>query len=54
LAGFALTTIGRFWVTPEVRFGLGRRSLEKICRRERVNVDTLREYERMVREYKAN
>jgi len=32
-----------------VRFGLGRRNLEKICRRELVNVATLREYERMVR-----
>jgi hypothetical protein len=36
-----------------VNFGLGRRILEKICRRELVNVATLREYDRLVREYKA-
>jgi hypothetical protein len=34
-----------------VRLGLGRRILEKICSRELVNLATLREYERMVREY---
>jgi hypothetical protein len=36
-----------------VRFGLGRRVLERICRREPVTVVTLREYERTVRKYKA-
>jgi hypothetical protein len=35
-----------------IRFGLGRRILEKICRRELLDRSVLREYERMVREYK--
>jgi hypothetical protein len=35
-------------------FGLGRRILEKICRRELVNADRLREYEGKIREYKMN
>jgi hypothetical protein len=36
-----------------VRFGLGRRILERICRREAVNDSTLQEYERRVREYRG-
>jgi hypothetical protein len=34
-----------------VRFGCGRRILEKICRREHVDPSTLREYERTIQEY---
>ncbi len=36
-----------------VKFGLGRRILEKICRRELVDVAALREYGRVVRAYRA-
>jgi len=36
-----------------VGFGLGRRILEKICRRELLNSATLREYEQKIREYKV-
>ncbi len=36
-----------------VGFGLGRRILEKICQRELINLTTLREYERKIREYKV-
>jgi hypothetical protein len=36
-----------------VRFGLGRRILEKICRRERLDSSTLCEYDRKVRAYNA-
>ena len=32
-----------------IRLGLGRRILEKICRRQPVNADTLREYEQRIR-----
>jgi hypothetical protein len=35
-----------------VRFGLGRRILEKLCRRQPLDRSVLREYERLVREYK--
>jgi hypothetical protein len=35
-----------------VKVGLGRRILEKICRRELVNADTLHEYEQKIRKYK--
>jgi hypothetical protein len=37
-----------------VKFGLGRRILEKICRPELVNADTLHEYEQKIRKYKMN
>ena len=37
-----------------VEFGLGRRILDKICQRELVNADTLREYEGKIREYKMD
>ncbi len=40
-------------IRPLVNFGLGRRILENICRRELVNLATLREYDRLVRQYKA-
>jgi hypothetical protein len=36
-----------------VSFGLGRRVLERICRRELVNVAALREYEQLIRKHKA-
>jgi hypothetical protein len=36
-----------------MRFGCGRRMLEKICRRELLDRLTLREYDRMVRDYRA-
>ena len=36
-----------------IRFGCGRRMLEKICRRELLDRLTLREYDRMVRDYRA-
>jgi hypothetical protein len=36
-----------------VRLGLGRRILEKICRKGLVNADTLREYEQKIHEYKV-
>ena len=32
-----------------MRLGLGRRILEKICRRQPVKVDTLRDYEAKIR-----
>jgi hypothetical protein len=45
-----IKTIG---IRKLVRFGLGRRILEKICRRERLDSSTLREYDRKVGEYRA-
>jgi hypothetical protein len=36
-----------------MRFGCGRRMLEKICRRELLDRLTLRKYDRMVRDYRA-
>jgi hypothetical protein len=42
--------IRKIGIRKLVRFGLGRRILEKICRRELVNADTLREYEQRIRE----
>jgi hypothetical protein len=42
--------IKKIGIRKLVRFGLGRRILEKICRRELVNADTLREYEQRIRE----
>jgi hypothetical protein len=41
--------IKKIGIRKLVRFGCGRRILEKICRQEYVNPSTLREYERMVR-----
>jgi hypothetical protein len=43
----------RIGIRRLVGFGLGRRILEKICRRDPVNAETLREYERQAREYKV-
>ncbi len=40
-------------IRPLVRFGLGRRILEKICRRESVGVATLRKYEYVLRQYET-
>lgn len=48
-----IRTIRNIGVRELVRFGLGRRILEKICRRELANADTLREYEEKIREYKV-
>jgi hypothetical protein len=45
--------IKKIGIRPLERFGLGRRILEKICRREFVDRSTLREYDRMVRNYRA-
>jgi hypothetical protein len=45
--------IKKIGIRPLIRFGCGRRTLEKICRRERVNDSTLYEYERVVCEYKS-
>jgi hypothetical protein len=45
--------IKKIGIRKLVRCGLGRRILEKICRRERLIVLTLRKYERMVREFEA-
>jgi hypothetical protein len=45
--------IKKLGIRQLVRFGLSRRKLDKICRRELITIATLREYERMVREYKA-
>jgi hypothetical protein len=51
--------VKRIGIRKLVRFGLarrircGRRILEKICRRELLDRSTLREYERVAREYKA-
>jgi hypothetical protein len=45
--------IKKIGIRKLVRSGLGRRMLEKICRRELVNLATLREYDRLVRQYKA-
>jgi hypothetical protein len=36
-----------------VGFGLVRRILEKICQRELVNAETLREYEQKIQEYRV-
>jgi len=36
-----------------VRSGFGRRILEKICRRELVNAETLREYDQKIHEYRV-
>jgi hypothetical protein len=43
--------IKRIGIRKLMRYGLGRRILEKICRRQYVNVDTLHEYEQRIREY---
>jgi len=45
--------IKKIGIRELVRFGLGRRTLEKICRRERLDSSTLHEYDRKVREYRA-
>jgi hypothetical protein len=45
--------IRRIGIRELVRFGLGRRILEKICRRELVKPGTLREYERKVVGYRT-
>lgn len=44
--------IRKIGIRKLVRFGLGRRILGKICRREVLNCSTLREYEKVIREYK--
>ncbi len=45
--------IKKIGVKELVRFGCGERILKKICRRERVRVSTLHEYERMIRDWKS-
>jgi hypothetical protein len=44
--------IRKIGIRKLVRFGLRRRTLERICRREYFNPPILHEYERMAREYK--
>jgi hypothetical protein len=44
--------IKKIGIRELIRFGCGRRTLAKICRRESVNDSTLHEYERVLREYK--
>jgi hypothetical protein len=41
--------IKRIGIRELMRSGMGRRILEKICRRQHVNADTLREYEGRIR-----
>lgn len=36
-----------------IKFGLGRRILEKICRRDLVKAETLREYDQNIHDYKV-
>ena len=45
-----ITEIG---IRELVRSGFGRRILEKICRRELVNAETLREYDQKIHEYRV-
>lgn len=44
--------IKKIGIRELIRFGCGRRTLEKICRKEGVDDSTLHEYERMIQEYK--
>jgi len=44
--------IKKIGIREMMRFGCGRRTLKRICRREHVNDYTLHEYERVIREYK--
>jgi hypothetical protein len=45
--------IKKIGIRPLVQFGCGRRILEKICGRELIDRSTLRDYDRMVREYRT-
>jgi len=44
--------VRKIGIRPLIRFGCGRRTLERICRREMVNDSTLQEYEKLIRQYK--
>lgn len=45
--------VKRIGIRPLVRFGCGRRILQKICRRQLVRASTLAEYESMIQRYRS-
>jgi hypothetical protein len=45
--------VKRIGIRELMRFGCGRRTLQKICRRELVRATTVAEYESMIQRYRA-